>query len=276
MIRLGNGAAQPNLLIGDLKRIEVPVPPQPVQRKIADILSAYDELIENNQRRIKLLEEIARSIYREWFVNFRFPGHEKVPFVDSPLGKVPKGWQVNKLGDIVGYNRRATKPGPHLNERDTSLSIACRQRALLCLKANQSKRRKAVSSCLRKGDILFGAMRPYFHKVVVSPFAGVTRTTCFVFKPLRPEWHAFATMTVFEETTVAYANAHSQGATIPYAVWDGSLAEMPLVLAKDALLRRFEKAIAPMLAPHFSTTFALNNLRRTRDLLPPTLLCRGR
>src|SRR5262245_52930875 len=115
-------------------------------------------------------------------------------------------------------------------------------------------------------------MRPYFHKVVVAPFAGVTRTTCFVFKPARPEWHAFATMTAFEETTVAYANAHSQGATIPYAVWDGSLAEMPLVLAPDALLRLCEKVVAPILARISQSYFALNNLRRTRDLLLPRLL----
>jgi type I restriction enzyme S subunit len=79
-------------------------------------------------------------------------------------------------------------------------------------------------------------------------------------------------MTSFGEATVAYANAHSQGATIPYAVWDGSLSEMPLVLPPDALLRRFEKAVAPMLARISQSFFALNNLRRTRDLLLPRLL----
>jgi type I restriction enzyme, S subunit len=104
LIDLGDGTAQPNLLIGDLKRIDVPVPPSSVQRRIAGILSAYDDLIENNQRRIKILEEMARSVYREWFVNFRFPGHEKVPLVDSQLGPTPKGWEVKKLGDILELN----------------------------------------------------------------------------------------------------------------------------------------------------------------------------
>jgi type I restriction enzyme, S subunit len=79
-------------------------------------------------------------------------------------------------------------------------------------------------------------------------------------------------MTAFEEATVAYANAYSQGATIPYAVWDGSLAEMPLVLPPDALLRRFNKIVAPMLARIYQSFFTLNNLRRTRDLLLPRLL----
>jgi type I restriction enzyme S subunit len=81
-----------------------PLPPLPTQRKIASILSAYDDLIENNTRRIAILEEMAQTIYREWFVNFRFPGHEKVPLVDYPLGPIPKGWEAKKLGDILELN----------------------------------------------------------------------------------------------------------------------------------------------------------------------------
>ena len=85
--------------------VNVRIPPLPLQRRIAGILSAYDDLIENNQRRIKILEEMARSLYREWFVNFRFPGHEKVPRVDSPLGPIPKGWRVGRLDEVVVLQR---------------------------------------------------------------------------------------------------------------------------------------------------------------------------
>ena len=67
---------------------------QPTQRRIAAVLSAFDELIEINERRIELLEDLARSLYREWFVHFRFPGHEDVELVDSELGPIPEGWQV--------------------------------------------------------------------------------------------------------------------------------------------------------------------------------------
>lgn len=98
------GSAQPNFGPAHLRRMVLPLPPLSIQRRIAGILSAYDDLIENNQRRIKILEEMARLIYREWFVNFRYPGHEKVPLVDSPLGKIPKGWEVKKLGDILELN----------------------------------------------------------------------------------------------------------------------------------------------------------------------------
>jgi len=79
----------------------IPIPPLPTQRKIAAILSAYDDLIENNRRRIEILEEMAQALYREWFVEFRFPGHESVPMVDSPLGKIPEGWEVRKLEAAV-------------------------------------------------------------------------------------------------------------------------------------------------------------------------------
>lgn len=96
---LGNasGTAQPQLPIGPLKRLKIPLPPLPTQRRIASILSAYDDLIENNTRRIEILEEMARSLYREWFVYFRFPGHEKVKLVDSELGKIPEEWEVAPL-----------------------------------------------------------------------------------------------------------------------------------------------------------------------------------
>ena len=71
------------------------------QSRIANILSAYDDLIENSQRRIRILEAMARAIYREWFVKFRFPGHEKQPRVASPIGEIPAGWEVRKLGVIA-------------------------------------------------------------------------------------------------------------------------------------------------------------------------------
>ena len=106
------GAAQPNANAQILTSYQLPLPPLHVQHRIAGILSAYDELIENSQRRIKILEEMARSLYREWFVNFRFPGHQKVPLTDSPLGPIPKGWEVKKLGDILELNYgKALKKG---------------------------------------------------------------------------------------------------------------------------------------------------------------------
>ena len=99
------GTALPYLTVSTLVESTFRIPSLPIQRRIAGILSAYDELIENSQRRIKILESMARALYREWFVNFRFPGHESVPRVPSPLGEIPQGWEVRPVAssfDISG------------------------------------------------------------------------------------------------------------------------------------------------------------------------------
>ena len=98
------GAAPPIINKSAFSEIQIHVPTLPEQQRIAGILSAYDELIENSQRRIRILESMARALYREWFVHFRFPGHETHPRVDSPLGPIPKGWEVKKLGDVLELN----------------------------------------------------------------------------------------------------------------------------------------------------------------------------
>jgi len=95
------GAAQPKITQENLNRIPVLVPPVEVLGRTAAILSAYDDLIENNLRRIKILEEMAQALYREWFVNFRFPGHESVRMVDSEQGRIPEGWEVSELSAIA-------------------------------------------------------------------------------------------------------------------------------------------------------------------------------
>ncbi|HPE06798.1 MAG TPA: restriction endonuclease subunit S [Smithellaceae bacterium] len=94
------GAAYPAVDAETIERADVFVPPILTQRKIAAILSAYDDLIENNLRRIKVLEEMAQNLYREWFVKFRFPGHEKTRFTDSLLGRIPEGWEIKTLGEL--------------------------------------------------------------------------------------------------------------------------------------------------------------------------------
>ena len=98
------GSSQKALTISSLKQIECPLPPIEVQNRIVDILSAYDALIENNQKQIKLLEEAARRLHKEWFVNFRFPGYEDTPIVDG----VPEGWADGTLGDIAVFKRGKT------------------------------------------------------------------------------------------------------------------------------------------------------------------------
>ena len=95
------GSSQPAYTIVLLKEMEIDCPPLQIQHQITEILSAYDDLIENNTRRIEILEEMARRLYEEWFVQFRFPGHEGVGLKESELGLIPEGWELLRLGDCM-------------------------------------------------------------------------------------------------------------------------------------------------------------------------------
>lgn len=107
--------------VSALKEFSCKFPPLPIQRRIAGILSAYDDLIENNQRRIRILEDMARSHYREWFVHFRYPGHESDPLVDSPLGQIPQGWEVKKLKEVCNLTMGSSPKSEFYNETGDGL-----------------------------------------------------------------------------------------------------------------------------------------------------------
>jgi type I restriction enzyme S subunit len=102
--------AVPGLNRNALHLLPIRVPTKPIQERIASILSAYDDLIENNTRRIKILEDMAQMLYREWFVNFRFPGHEKVRMVESELGPIPEGWKCVQLSALMDFQGGAQPP----------------------------------------------------------------------------------------------------------------------------------------------------------------------
>ena len=104
------GAAQPKLSQGNLCRIKLNIPEIETQNKIASVLNNYDNLIENNNRRIAILADMAQSLYREWFVKFRFPGHENVKFKDSPLGQIPEGWEVKAATDVIEFAPKMSLP----------------------------------------------------------------------------------------------------------------------------------------------------------------------
>ena len=108
--KAGGAANQANISPSDIKKLIIPLPPIEIQRRIADILSAYDDLIENNRKQIKLLEEAAQRLYQEWFVDLRFPGHKHTKIVDG----VPEGWRIQAVSDfgavVTGKTPSTSKP----------------------------------------------------------------------------------------------------------------------------------------------------------------------
>ena len=122
------------------RQLRVVVPPVETQRLIAAPITAMDDLIENNRRRIEVLEEMARAIYREWFVHFRFPGHEDATFVDSPLGPIPEGWEVTTIGEVAQIDKGLSYKGAFLTDEGTPMAN------LKCIRADGGFRRDGTKA----------------------------------------------------------------------------------------------------------------------------------
>lgn len=251
--------------------VKVSVPPLPIQRRIAGILSAYDELIENSQRRIKVLEDMARGLYREWFVNFRFPGHEEHPLVASPLGDIPQGWEVKKLGEIAEDMRRNVPKG-QLKELNPYVGLEHIPRRSLALDAWEAVAELGSNKLeFKKGEVLFGKIRPYFHKVSVAPFDGLCSADTIVIRARRPEHYAVVVASVSSDAFVAEASATANGAKMPRANWN-VLEKFPVVIANGKVADMFSTLLADIITQQQALILQNQNLRRTRDLLLPRLL----
>lgn len=152
------GATQDNLSLDKLLSFHLPTPSVAIQKQIADILSAYDDLIENNTRRIQLLERMAQAIYREWFVHFRFPGHEKVKLVDSPIGKVPFVWSVSPLGKLVSFLNRGISPVYAEDGETVVINQKCiRDQRIDLAPARRQSRTIPAERFVRFGDVLINS-----------------------------------------------------------------------------------------------------------------------
>ena len=265
------GSSQSAFTIVLLKGIEIALPPMPVQQRIATILSAYDELIENSLRRIKILEAMARGLYREWFVHFRFPGHENHPRVASALGEIPEGWEVKKLGDIAEDMRRNVPKGK-LEEPSPYVGLEHIPRRALALDAWETATELGSNKLeFRKGEVLFGKIRPYFHKVSVAPFDGLCSADTIVIRARRSEHYACVVACVSSDAFVAEASATANGAKMPRANWD-VLKQYLVAIPTGEVADKFSALIVEVIAQQQALIFQIQNLRRTRDLLLPRLL----
>ena len=256
---------------GRICAARIQLPPLDVQKKIAAILSAYDDLIENNNRRIRLLEEMAQRIYREWFVDFRYPGHEGVPLVDSELGLIPEGWNWKQLRDIADEVRISVDPSTidpgtpyvgleHMPERSIALSEWG-----MAGSAGSRKFRFLI------GDVLFGKIRPYFHKVSVPSVEGICSTDAIVIRNRTPGTYGLVLAVVSSEAFVSEAVQSSQGTKMPRANW-GVLEKYPVAIPPQALLERFNSFASDTVSLIHRMVNANRNLRSTRELLLPRLI----
>lgn len=234
---------------------------------IGKILSAYDKLIENNQKQIKLLEEAAQRLYKEWFVDLRFPSCENTPIIDG----VPEGWKKGILGDIaINVGKKVKKEDR--NKYKQYLPIDCLPRKSLAY--TESLNIKLAESSLvsfKPKDILFGAMRPYFHKVVIAYDKGLTRNTCFVINAKEREFLSYLTMLLFSDNTINYATTISVGTTMPYVRLNDFL-NMEIIIPAPHIVKEFEKLFKPISEDIVNFAKQIGVLSEARDRLLTKLM----
>jgi len=241
------------------------------QKKAVQLLTAYDDLIENNTRRIAILEAMAQAIYREWFVNFRFPGHERVKLINSPLGKIPEGWKPHRLGDLATEVRRGIDPS-QIDPDTPYIGLEHLPRRSITLgEWGMAKDVHSTKLEFKTGEILFGKIRPYFHKVGVAPVDGVCSSDAIVIVPNSQSTFGPVVCCVSSDAFVRHATQTSQGTKMPRANWE-VLVKFPLPLPPARLLGQFNGTIADVVAELRLLMLKNRNLRATRDLLLPKLI----
>lgn len=261
------GATMLNLNTSILSDVPVKLPSLEIQNKTVRVLSAYDDLIENNQKQISLLEEAAQRLYKEWFVDLRFPGHEKTEIVDG----VPEGWSKGTLGDIaIDSGKRETKD----NRRNYNyyLPIDCLpKKSLSYQQMNDISLAESSLVAFKAKDILFGAMRPYFHKVVVARDNGLTRSTCFVINAKSKDVWEYLLMLLFDTDTIDYATQISVGTTMPYVRWK-DFVNMSVLIPTIEMCKKFGEIVNPII--NKANLLAEENIKivEARDRLLPKLM----
>lgn len=261
------GATMLNLNTSILGDVPIELPLLSIQHRIATILSRYDSLIENYQKQIKLLEESAQRLYKEWFIDLRFPGHENTKIVDG----VPEGWEKGIL-DNIAYEAGKKIDKKYRENYGCYMPIDCLpKKSLTYIESASILLAESSLVSFKKGDIIFGAMRPYFHKVCFAQSEGLTRTTCFVLNSRLNEYREYLLMLMFEDSTVKHATSISVGTTMPYTRWK-DLKSMEILIPDKKTVVLFGKEICKITEALQDFSLQIRYLTETRDRLLPKLM----
>jgi type I restriction enzyme, S subunit len=271
----------------ELKALDVVLPPEPEQRAIAHILGTLDDKIELNRWMNETLEAMARALFKSWFVDFdpvrakaegREPGMPKPladlfpdSFEDSELGEIPKGWEVGSLGDVAKHPRRGVQPG----EIDASTPyIALEHMPRRCIALSEWGAADGLESNkfeFKSGEILFGKLRPYFHKVGVAPVDGVCSTDIVVVAPRTPDWFGFVLGHVSSDAFVEHTNTGSTGTKMPRTGWS-EMAGYAAVIPPENVAKAFTSQIQLAVDHIIASIHESRTLAALRDTLLPKLI----
>lgn len=248
------GSSVPGFNLGQLRAMQLVLPESSEQRAIARILGALDDKIELNRRMSATLEEMARALFRSWFVDFdpvrakaegRDPGlpadiEALFPdrFEESELGEIPAGWEVGNLGKVATSRRQTVDPSEIASETPYIALENMPRRSISLSDWSTSAVIASQKFEFRQDDILFGKLRPYFHKVGVAPIAGVCSTDIVVVVPASPDWFGWVLGIAASDDFVSHLSAGSTGTRMPRTSWSEMsayrVALPPVSLAKSA------------------------------------------
>ena len=271
MLKLENfdtGASNPTLNRNHIHKIKVLFPKEhDTQRKIAAILTAYDDLIETNKRRITLLEKVAEELYREWFVRMRFPGHQNTKFIKG----VPEGWEIRPISSFCDEIRQGIKK-KDLADDEIYLGLEHLPRKSIAIQ-EWATADSVDSDKLRfkERDILFSKIRPYLHKVALAHFSGACSSDTIVLRPSDQIYEGFLLFTVFSDTFIELATIAAKGTKMPRADWE-FLEKLELKLPPAELLENYQSRFEEIFSLIANLLQVNQQATQTRNLLLPRLI----
>ena len=281
---LNSGSAQQSLNRNFVYPVRVPKFALPEQRRIAGILSAYDELIENSQRRIRLLEDMARALYREWFVHFRYPGHDSVPRLPSALGDIPQGWEVTTLDNVTtkigsGATPRGGK-GAYKSEGISlirSMNIYDYEFELADLAFIDDEQAAQLDNVtVQARDVLLNITGASVCRCSMVPThllpARVNQHVAIIRADTRRMDPFYLLDTINNDHNKQKLLNLAQGGATREALTKETICNFPILLPPRELLTRYGQVAGAMHAQRETLALRIQNLRSTRDLLLPRLL----
>ncbi|MGU5547030.1 MULTISPECIES: restriction endonuclease subunit S [Aeromonas] len=268
--------------------LKIPLPPIEFQVALVDVLKTLDDCIALLRETNATLEAIVQALFKSWFVDFD-PVHARArgeqpagltPEVaalfpdsveESALGKIPKGWDVGVLGDVAETSRKQIKP-EQLSAETLYVGLEHIPRKQLGLDSwGTAGELASAKSAFERNDILFGKLRPYFHKVVIAPFEGVCSTDILVCKAKQTAYHHYVAMHLFSDELIAYADRLSNGAKMPRINWK-DLAAYEVTIPPSEVAEQFYILIEPMIARMLANVEQAQTLANLRDTLLPRLI----
>ncbi len=283
ILSISNGATVHHLNMKDIRGLTLPrLPSLQTQRQLAGVISAYDELVENNTRRIAILEEMARALYREWFVDFRFPGHERVALVESDSGLVPDGWLLKAIGDVIDTLGGGTPSTKHPEYWDggeiiwfspSDLTAAGSMFVWDSAKRITELGLKQSSARLFPANSVMMTSRATIGEIAINTRPACTNQgfiTCVPNESLSV-YEIYFWLAENKEKIIGLAS----GATFR-EINRTTFRQLPVVIPEPSISRRFNDLLEPI-AREIQNLLARNTiLRRTRDLLLPALISGAR